>query len=137
MLKTASASAEISLTQEIMADGVVTTEEQARYLKHIGIQAVIDGNQRIQVVPTSPIATKSKRVKLEELGLDKASPLTYAQAQQQLAHIAKKLNRLDDQIAVQRLVALSPTQEEVDVLNALIAQLPETVKPLSIANALT
>ena len=53
VIKTASASTETSLTQEIMADGVVTTEEQARYLENIGIQAVIDGNKRIKVVPTN------------------------------------------------------------------------------------
>jgi len=59
------------------------------------------------------------------------------QAQQQLARIAKKLTQLNAQSAAQRLLALSPTQQQVDVLNALISQLPETVKPLPIANALT
>jgi len=57
VMKAASASAQTSLTQEIMADGVISAKEEARYLKHIGIQAVISGNKRIKVVPTSPGAS--------------------------------------------------------------------------------
>ena len=138
VIKTASASTETSLTQAIMADGAISAKEQARYLEYIGIQAVIDGNKRIKVVPTSQkIAWTNTLFKLEELGLNTATPFIYGQAQQQLAHIAKKLTQLNAQSEAQRLLLLSPTQQEVDVLNALISELPEQVKPLPIANALT
>ena len=121
-----------------MADGVVTTEEQARYLENIGIQAVIDGNKRIKVVPTNQqLPWTNTLFKLEELGLNTVTPFIYEQAQQQLAHIAKKLTQLNAQNVAQQLLALSPTQQEVDVLNAFISELPEQVKPLPIANALT
>jgi hypothetical protein len=53
IIKTACASTETSLTQAIMADGAISAKEQARYLEYIGIQAVIDGNKRIKVVPTN------------------------------------------------------------------------------------
>ena len=136
-----------SLALDILKGQEITAKQIREYLISLGINP--KELPWVQIVENNYTPGQFQNsINTQDLGLWEETPFNVENISSKFEEVLKKINEFQTQNDsqevgciqgdwTQRFAELSPNEDEVDVLNALISQLPETVKPLPIANALT
>ena len=135
-----------SLALDILKGQEITAKQIREYLISLGINP--KELPWVQIVENNYTPGQFQNsINTQDLGLWEETPFNVENISSKFEEVLKKINEFQTQNDsqevgciqgdwTQRFAELSPNEDEVDVLNSLISQLPETVKPLPVTNAL-